>query len=99
MPNYLSDSRYIKAEKYNTGDCVILKPRKPLTFSSEGAYYHTFEASDTLEGLAFKYYGNEKLYWVILDANPKYMSELNIQVGDVLTIPQYDPSLGGVYLE
>ena len=89
MVSYSSDSRYFNSESINVGDALILKPRTPLTFDTEGAYYHTFGISDTLEGIAYKYYNNEKLYWVILDANPKYMSELDIQVGDVLIIPKY----------
>lgn len=30
----------------------------------------TTEESETLESLAFKYYGSEKLWWIIADANP-----------------------------
>lgn len=89
VSTYQNDSRYFNSETINTGDTLILKSRSPLTFDTEGAHYHTFGISDTLEGIAYKYYGNEKLYWVILDANPKYMSELDVQVGDVLIIPKY----------
>ena len=91
MINYSADSRYLNTEFLNRNHTLFLKNREPLTFSREGAYYHTFSVSDTLEGLAYEYYNSEKLYWVILDANPKYMSELDIQVGDVIIIPKYSP--------
>ena len=40
--------------------------------------------------IAYKTYGDSRLYWAILDANPQYQSELEIQVGDVLIVPAYD---------
>lgn len=91
---YSINSRYLNAEILNDGETAYCKSRKPLSFSSKDAHYHTFSAGDTLEGIAYTYYGNESLYWVVLDANPKYMSELDIQVGDILIIPQYSTASG-----
>lgn len=40
-----------------------------------------------LDILAKEYYGTERLDWVILDANPKYLTPFEIQVGDIINIP------------
>lgn len=49
--------------------------------------YYTFKEGDTLDGLAYKYYGDASLWWAILDANPVYTSEIEIEYGNVIAIP------------
>lgn len=50
----------------------------------------TFESWMRLDLLAHTYYGEPELLWAILDANPNYASALDINVGDVLIIPNPD---------
>ena len=45
---------------------------------------------DSLDGVAYKFYGNCALRWAILDANPKYRTEWDIENGDVINIPDYE---------
>lgn len=48
---------------------------------------HVVSEGDRLDLIAFKYYGDTQLGWVILDANPQYDTELDIKPGDRLRIP------------
>jgi nucleoid-associated protein YgaU len=50
---------------------------------------YTWVAGDRLDVLAYKYYGDAQKWWVILDANPRYMTPWDIRTGDVISIPTY----------
>ena len=39
---------------------------------------------------SYQFYGNCALRWAILDANPKYRTEWDIENGDVINIPDYE---------
>lgn len=82
-------SRYTYTPPYNRGGTYILTPRVNKSIDTTSANYHRFVEGDTLDGISFRYYGRSDLYWVILDCNPQYQTELDIQVGDLLTIPEY----------
>ena len=82
-------SRYTKTPLYNDGERNIFKIRKREDFSLDGTTVHVFIEGDTLDGLAYKYYGDSQLWWVILEANNKYRSELDIGYGEELVIPNY----------
>lgn len=83
-------SRYIKSPIFaRNGQTFIFNIREKHKFNSDLATYYTYLEGDTLDGIAFKYYGNANLYWAILDANPQYLSEMDIKVGDVLMIPDF----------
>jgi nucleoid-associated protein YgaU len=47
---------------------------------------HTVIAGETLDQLAFTYYGREDLWWRIADANPARFP-LDLSPGDTLIIP------------
>jgi hypothetical protein len=47
---------------------------------------HALKAGETLDQLAFRYYGREDLWWRIADANPAKFP-LDWAPGDLLTIP------------
>ena len=81
-------SRYINTPVFaRKGRTFMVGIRDRTKYNEELATYYTVIEGDTLDGIAYKYYGNANLYWAILDANPQYLSELDIQVGDVLMIP------------
>lgn len=50
-------------------------------------YVYQLKAGEDIDFLAQKFYGDPKLKWVILYANPQYMTELDIRIGDYLNIP------------
>lgn len=85
------DSRFLKTSAYNRrGETLILNIRKRAKFNLEDATYYTFIQGDTLDGIAYKTYENAQLWWAILDANPQYQSEAEINVGDILAIPSFE---------
>lgn len=84
-------SRYIHTPVYaRSGQAFIFNIRDKFKFNSDNATYYAVVLGDTIDGIAYKFYGNAELYWAILDANPQIMSELDIEVGDVLMIPNFE---------
>ena len=49
--------------------------------------YHTFTSKDRVDRLAYKYYRDATLGWIIMAANPTYFQEMEIPVGDTIRIP------------
>lgn len=86
------NSRYLRTPIYTRlgEDSPILKIRSRYTFNIQNATIHEWVEGDTLDGLAYKYYGITALRWAILDANPSYRSEFEIKYGDRIFIPDYD---------
>ena len=60
------------------------------SFNMENATAYTWKDGDTLDGVAYNNYGISEFRWAILDANPQYRSEFDIEPGDILYIPNYD---------
>ena len=60
--------------------------------AQEGDIMYQFKQGDRLDLLAKNYYGSTQLKWIILYANPTYMTEFDIQVGDYIRIPHPDRS-------
>ena len=71
-------------------DSTTLEIRERFTFNQENCTMHEWCEGDTLDGVAYKYYGISALRWAILDANPKYRTEFDIKNGDSILIPDYD---------
>jgi len=44
----------------------------------DGRFQHTVEAADRLDHLAFKYYQQPRKWWRICDANPAFLSPLDL---------------------
>lgn len=84
-------SRYIHIPVYaRRGQEFIFDIRNKYKFNSENSMYYTVVQGDSIDGIAYKFYGNANLYWAIMDANPQLQSELDIKVGDVLMIPDFE---------
>ena len=71
-------------------DEPTLEIRQRFTFNQEKCTTHEWCEGDTLDGLAYRYYGICALRWAILDANPKYRTEFHIKNGDSILIPSYE---------
>ena len=86
------NSRYITSPLYTRGDSETptLKLRERPVFDLDNADIHIWKSSDTLDGVAYKYYEIADLRWAILDANPQYRTEFDIQVGDSIYIPDFE---------
>lgn len=83
-------SRYVKTPLYPRGDTLVFGIRVRNHFDLTKATYYTVIQGDTIDGIAFRQYGNSQLWWAIMDANPQYQSELDIKAGDVLCIPPFE---------
>lgn len=83
-----SRSRFIQTEVdlFNY-PALIMRIRNPANFNPNTSTNYQFTGYDNVRLLAYKFYGSPDLWWAILDANPQYQSELEIQVGDILKIP------------
>lgn len=53
----------------------------------DGSIPYTIQAEDTMEALAFKYYGDGNKWYVIADANPQVFWPLDIRQGVLIYIP------------
>lgn len=83
-------SRYIKTPMYQRGDSLVFGIRSRNHFNLSKATYYTVVQRDTIDGIAYKHYGNTQLWWAIMDANPQYQSEIEIKAGDILCIPPFE---------
>lgn len=86
------NSRYLRTRQVTRlgWDSPTLETRQRFTFKQEDCTMHEWCEGDTLDGVAFKYYGFCALRWAILDANTKYRTEFDIKSGDIILIPNYE---------
>lgn len=86
------NSRYLHTPLYSSTnkDTPLLKMRERFKFNMSNCELHEWTEGDTLDGLAYRYYGVSALRWAILDANPSYRTEFDIEFGDRILIPNFD---------
>ena len=83
------NSRYTKTGVEDRNGQVNLKLRTRFNFGTDGTIVHQYALGDRLDGLANIYYKDPQLWWVILEANTQFRSELEIPYGTNLVIPSY----------
>jgi nucleoid-associated protein YgaU len=88
----LITSRYAQAQVYDATDAagvrhatVAIRPSTPPPPGTP-LYRHTVTGVETIEYLAWRYYGNSAQWWRIAEANP-LVFPTDIQPGTVLNIP------------
>lgn len=83
-------SRYNNIRKYktDTGKVYLGVTRYPeISFSEQDIYVYATDG-DRLDNLAYEYYGDSTLYWLILAANPNLSYKLLYPVlGAQIRIP------------
>ena len=85
------NSRYVKTSAYiRNGETLVLSIRNRNHFNDSNCTYYTVVQGDTLDGISYKHYGNAQLGWAIMDANPVYLSEIDIKAGDIVKIPPFE---------
>lgn len=73
---------------YDNPETVYLDPVREAKMEPEiDDLQIEFQQGDRLDIIAFKLYGDAKLDWIILDANPQYLSGFDIQSGDIIRCP------------
>ena len=66
-------------------DSLAIRPT-PAIQDYPDAIVRTLVAGDTMDSLAYLYYGREDLWWRIADANPR-LTPTGLSPGDTLIIP------------
>jgi len=83
-------SRYTKdyvgrvTENNVTRTIIVKKPVRPNTF--DFTYYQWFDG-DRIDLVARDYFDDERLWYVIADANPEILVWTEVAVGTVIRIP------------
>lgn len=81
-------SRYTETEAdYDAEGNLAFKDRKLFKFNKGNCSKYTFCQGDRLDLLAYKFYSDPRLWWVLLEVNTNYLREEDIHVGDTLLIP------------
>jgi hypothetical protein len=88
-------SRYQGLETYEAADAngrpqatVAIRPAAPPTSSSD-VYSHVLVAGESLEYLAWRYYGSSTSWWRLADTGPAVFP-LDITPGAVVAVPSSD---------
>ena len=80
-------SRYSKTKTVEIDGVKVFERRDLAEFTLKGCKNHIWIEGDTIDGVSHKYYGTSQYWWVIMDANVKYVFPTDIQAGDILVIP------------
>lgn len=85
------NSRYINSQVYtatldgSNRTLIDSSSRSAVVFT--GGSTHQVVEGDTLEGIAYKVYGDASKWWAIADANSIYNPLFDLVVGSLLNIP------------
>ncbi len=86
-------SRYEKVRTYNylhpdKGLIPTFIRRRPLKIPPDSAVIrHQVLEKERLDFLAYHYLGDSRLWWVILEANPQYVTPWDVRAGDIIYVP------------
>ena len=83
-------SRYANCRLRYKGNRPYLTTPERVTFTPSKCFIYQINEYDTIDGLAYKFYGNAAYWWCIMDANREYQSELEIKPGAILQIPAWE---------
>lgn len=86
------NSRYLQTQMITRSGWEVptLDVRERFVFNEDLYQIYEWVEGDTLDGVAYRFYNNTALRWAILDANPQYKTEFDIQNGDRINIPDYE---------
>lgn len=86
------NSRYLHTKMLTRReyDSPLLAIRNRHVFDEKRCTTYEWTERDTLDGVAYRFYGISDLRWAILDANPVYRSEFDIRCGDHILIPNIE---------
>lgn len=84
------DNPYVKGKVLKFRDGRTVLERVPVTYEESGKdKFHIVRDFDTLESLAFLYYGNSKNWWIIADVNKTFFP-FELPIGTSIIIPDLD---------
>lgn len=90
-------SRYKDCKVYKLGDKYHLFDREPLVKKDfDDNITHVVTEGDRLDLIAYKYWGQPDLFYIICDWNNIYNPlDFDLEAGTTLTIPSYRRVIGG----
>lgn len=76
------------ALKYNDGD-YSLEAKPPVVPESPNDIQHTVKDGETLQNIAFRYYGDSGKWYIIAEANKILNPFKELEMGTLIRIPTY----------
>lgn len=76
------------ALKYNDGD-YSLEAKHPIVPESPNDIQHTVKDGETLQNIAFRYYGDSGKWYIIAEANKILNPFKELEMGNLIRIPTY----------
>ena len=76
------------ALKYNAGD-YSLEAKPPMVPESPNDIQHTVKDGETLQNIAFRYYGDSGKWYIIAEANKILNPFKELEMGNLIRIPTY----------
>lgn len=76
------------ALKYNNGD-YSLEAKPPIVPESPNDIQHTVKDGETLQNIAFRYYGDSGKWYIIAEANKILNPFKELEMGNLIRIPTY----------
>lgn len=76
------------ALKYNDGD-YSLEAKPPVVPESSNDIQHTVKDGETLQNIAFRYYGDSGKWYIIAEANKILNPFKELEMGNLIRIPTY----------
>lgn len=76
------------ALKYNDGD-YSLEAKPPIVPESPNDIQHTVKYGETLQNIAFRYYGDSGKWYIIAEANKILNPFKELEMGTLIRIPTY----------
>lgn len=76
------------ALKYNDGD-YSLEAKPPIVPESPNDIQHTVKEGETLQNIAFRYYGDSGKWYIIAEANKILNPFKELEMGNLIRIPTY----------
>lgn len=76
------------ALKYNDGD-YSLEAKPPIVPESPNDIQHIVKDGETLQNIAFRYYGDSGKWYIIAEANKILNPFKELEMGNLIRIPTY----------
>lgn len=68
----MATNPFARSIKLMLSDTEVVKERLPISRASSHNFYHTVKSGETIQSIAFKYYGDSGRWGDIADANNIY---------------------------
>jgi phage tail protein X len=82
-----AQSNIIVSKDLDGNDVRVIVPSKQIAYTFQSTNYQ-IKQFDRLPDLAYKFFGNPTLWWIIADANPEVMLwDVVLPAGTIIRIP------------